>query len=50
MFEIAEDVKEEEDEEPVVERPRSYSLPNLAYSSEGEEYQYEITRDFRLEL
>ena len=51
MFEIAE-LKQEEDEEeePVVERPHSYSVPNMAYNPDSDDYQFEITRDFRLEM
>ena len=33
-----------------VERPRSYSLPNKAYSAEAGEYEYAVDRDFRSEI
>jgi hypothetical protein len=41
------DSKEREDS---IERLRSNSLPNLIFNPESEEYQYEITRDFRAEV
>ena len=30
--------------------PRSYSIPNQGFNTELNEYQYEITRDFRAEI
>lgn len=33
-----------------IERPRSYSLPNLGFNPEMEEYQYNVERDFRAEI
>ena len=33
----------------LIERPRSYSLPNLTYVVEANEYQYQVDRDFRQE-
>lgn len=30
--------------------PRPYSLPNLEFNAEIEEYQYQITRDFPGEI
>jgi hypothetical protein len=33
-----------------IERPRSYSLPNLALNQETEEYQFLYDRDFGAEI
>ena len=33
-----------------LERPRSYSLPNMGFNNESDSYMYAIDRDFRAEI
>lgn len=42
--------QQEEEDLFDLERPRSYSLPNKAYSLESNEYMFTIDRDFNQEL